>query len=291
MLDMGIVDRLTVRVLVDDTAQYDSDLQAVHGISFLVDATAGEVSRRYLVDVGQSATLLLDNMARLGIEPSSVDGVIITHCHFDHTGGLAEVIRSTGRGDLPVIAHPDVFRLHFAMKPHLRHVGIRGADQARALKKAGARLFLSRDPLVLMEGLATTGEVPRVTGFERPGLDVWTLEDGRLKPDLMVDDVSLLVKTSQGLVVITGCSHAGIVNITQHAVDLAGESRIRAILGGLHLLKAPEDVVDLTISHLLDAGVGMVSAGHCTGTVAKERLRTAFGDAWREMHAGKAFQF
>jgi len=113
-----------ITVLMDDATPGTGDLVAQHGASFFLEIGTGEEIRNILVDVGQSSEMLFHNMDRLCLSPEMVDAIVLTHCHYDHTGGLAEVLRATGKKDLPVIAHPTVFRPHFAYKPCLRHIGV-----------------------------------------------------------------------------------------------------------------------------------------------------------------------
>jgi 7,8-dihydropterin-6-yl-methyl-4-(beta-D-ribofuranosyl)aminobenzene 5'-phosphate synthase len=193
------------------------------------------VKRNVLVDVAQSSEALLHNMRLLGVNPSIIDAVILTHCHYDHTQGLAEILKAVGRRDLPVIAHPDIFRLNFVVEPYLRHVGVMSGDSRKRIEESGGTLYLTRDPLQIMPGLVTTGEVKRQTDFEEVGIPLKTItRDGRVVEDRMVDDTSVVANIgNKGIVIITGCSHAGIVNIVKHSIELTGIKKIKAIIGGV----------------------------------------------------------
>ena len=217
------LESLCIDVVAEDSVGYDMPYLGQHGICLLLTARREGGCRRVLVDVAQDPEALLENMRRMQIQPSDIDALVLTHCHYDHTRGAAKVVAAVGRQGLPVVAHPDLFRPHFIMDPGLESVGMAPADSPQEIRAAGGSLLLSRDPLALMPGLTTTGEVPRQTDFETFAMPLFTLVDGRLTPDAMADDLSVVAHVAgRGVVVITGCSHAGIVNICRHALDLAG---------------------------------------------------------------------
>lgn len=279
--------RLTVTVLAEDTVGYDKSLLAQHGLSLLLEAEMGTHKRTVLMDVGQNHQALRFNMEKLGIDPPSIDAVVLTHCHYDHTGGLAEMVSAIGKTGLPVIGHPGLFRPHFATRPFLRPVGMMPGDSRENMEKAGACMYLARGPFDLMPGLRTTGEVPRETDFETPGVAFSTIEDGTVIVDPLSDDISVVAMIEdRGLVVLTGCSHAGIVNIARHARNLSGENRIEGILGGFHLIEASAQQIEKTARALTSLSPGWISAGHCTGFQAQVALHRAFGDRFTPLHTG-----
>jgi 7,8-dihydropterin-6-yl-methyl-4-(beta-D-ribofuranosyl)aminobenzene 5'-phosphate synthase len=239
---MALQDELTklkITVIAEDSVLFESPYLGQHGISLLVVAERNGIQKHILVDVAQNPAALLENMHMLEIEPSSIDAVVLTHCHYDHTQGLTDVLGKIGKKDIPVIGHPDIFRLNFITKPYLRHVGIMAGDRQADIENAGGALYLTEDPLEIMPGLFTTGQVERTTDFEEVGISLSTIENGRIRPDMMPDDISLVANVKgKGVVVMTGCSHAGIVNIAKQAVKLVGTDKIHGILGGFHLIEA-----------------------------------------------------
>jgi len=283
---------LKVTVLAEDSVQYESPLLGQHGISFFLEAGRKDVHRRILVDVGQNPSALLHNMRLLGIQPSVIDGLLLTHCHYDHTQGTVEVLKAIGRKGLPVVAHPDTFRLHFIMDPYFRHVGVMPEDSRPKIEEAGGLLFLTSDPFSFLPGLLTTGEVRRQNDFEEVGIALFTLADGRMAQDTMRDDISLVARVQdKGLVIVTGCSHAGIVNIVKHSVEMTGEKRIAAILGGFHLVAASEERIRRTAEALSQLDIELISAGHCTGFKAQAALHQTFKDRFRPLQTGMVFEF
>ena len=289
----GYLNKLEVTVLAEDSVLYESPLWGQHVVSFLLEAYKDGVKRNVLVDVAQSPEALLHNMKLLGVNPSTIDAVILTHCHYDHTQGLAEILKAVGKRDLPVIAHPDIFRLNFVVEPYLRHVGVMSSDSRERIEESGGTLYLTRDPLQIMPGLMTTGEVKRQTDFEEVGIPLKTItRDGRVTEDRMVDDTSVIANIgNKEIVIITGCSHAGIVNIVKHSIELTGIKKIKAIIGGLHLIEAPTERIKKTVEALSKYDIDIISAGHCTGFEAQVELYKTFGERSLPLRTGMKFTF
>lgn len=287
----GELDNLKITVLAEDSVLYESPYLGQHGISFLLEGIRGKDVRRILVDVGQNSQALLSNMRILNISPSTIDAIVLTHCHYDHTKGIVNMLREIGKRGIPVIAHPSIFRLNFLTKPYFRHEGITQDDSREKIEKAGANLSLTKDSLVIMPGIITTGEVKRHTEFEEVGIELKTIKNGRVRDDLMLDDISVIANIrGKGLVIVTGCSHAGIVNIAKHAMELTGCRKIEAIIGGLHLVDAPEARIKRTVEELSKLKVTWICAGHCTGFKAQVELYLTFAGKFSPLHTGMQFE-
>jgi 7,8-dihydropterin-6-yl-methyl-4-(beta-D-ribofuranosyl)aminobenzene 5'-phosphate synthase len=287
--DMGTLDALRIQVLAVDAVGQDRNLLGQHGISVLLEAFRGEQQRNILMDVAHNAQALLSNLKELGVDPGHIDAVCLTHGHYDHTGGLIEVLQAIGKKGLPVVAHPDIFRPHLSVSPFLRSIGVESSWSPARIEEAGGALLLCRDPLQLMPGLTTTGEVARRTDFEQGGATFRTIEQGRLKADHLPDELSLVARVAgKGPLVFTGCSHAGIVNILKASEELAGTDCIEGIVGGLHLWDAPDQRIKNTVQALQDMKIGWVAAGHCTGFRAQVELFLAFQDRFKPLSTGMA---
>jgi len=281
------LDRLTIRVVAEDTVGYDSPYLGQHGISILLTAQSPAGVCRVLVDVAQDPEALLKNMERMGIDPHSIDALVLTHCHYDHTRGTARIVAAVGKNGLPVVAHPDLFRPHFVTEAAVRSIGMAPEDDADRIRAAGGRLLLTRDSLALAPGLATTGEVPRTTDFETLGMDLWTIVDGRTEADPMADDISVVARVAgRDPVIVTGCSHAGIVNICGRAMDITGASGIHGIIGGLHLLDADDARIEKTVAALDGLAPEWIFAGHCTGFRAQTAFYHRFQSRFAPMFTG-----
>jgi 7,8-dihydropterin-6-yl-methyl-4-(beta-D-ribofuranosyl)aminobenzene 5'-phosphate synthase len=288
---LGVLDNLRITVLAEDSVLYESPYLGQHGVSFLLEGVSGGNIKRILVDVGQNSEALLSNMKTMGISPSTINAIVLTHCHYDHTQGIARMLREIGRKDIQVIAHPSIFRLHFVTEPYPRHVGIMPGDSKADIEKAGGSLSLTKDPVVIMPGMITTGEVKRRTEFEEARLGLKTIENGMIVDDLMLDDISAIANVKdKGLVIITGCSHAGIINIANQAIEVTGCDKIEGVIGGLHLVEASDTVIRRTVEELSKLNVIWVSAGHCTGFKAQVELYLASREKFLPLHTGMQFQ-
>ena len=290
MANSGELNRLKISVIAEDSVLYESPYLGQHGISFLITAERNNIQQTVLLDVAQNSSALLENMRMLDIAPSSIDAVVLTHCHYDHTQGLGKVLREIGKQDIPVIAHPDIFRLNFVTNPYLRHVGVMEGDRQADIENSGGSLYLTKNPLEILPGLFTTGEVERTTNFEEAGINLFTIENDQVKPDIMLDDISLIANVkNKGVVIMTGCSHAGIVNIAKQAVKLAGTNKIHGIIGGFHLIEAVgsvKDRINKTAQALKKFDPDWIYAGHCTGFLAQVELYNTFKDSFQPLHTG-----
>ena len=288
---LGTLDSLRITVLVEDSVVYESPYLGQHGVSFLLEGVSGGNIQRILVDVGQNSETLLSNMGILGISPTNIDTIVLTHCHYDHTQGIVRILREIGKRDVQVIAHPSIFRLHFVTQPYPRHVGIMPGDSKVEIEKAGGSLSLTKDPLVIMPGIVTTGEVKRRTEFKEAIIGLKTIENGMVIDDLMLDDISVIANVKgKGLVIVTGCSHAGIINIAKQAIEVAGGKKIEGIIGGLHLVDASDTVIKRMVEELSKLNVAWISAGHCTGFKAQVELYLAFKERFSPLHTGMQFK-
>ena len=289
--ELGRVDDLTVFVLAEDHAGYDSLFWGQFGTSFLIRFRSGQIEKGILFDAATSSEPILHNMKLLNLSPDNdIDMVVLSHCHFDHTGGLIGVLKNMNKEDIPIIAHPSISRTVIVMDPYLWAPGLTAANSMDKIEAAGGKWFLTKEPLKLAPGVMTSGEVER--NFEKKvTLDSYNLEDGKLVRDEILDDLSLYFNTDEGLVIVTSCSHAGIVNIVMQATKLTGKSKIRAVIGGFHLIDADTERINSTVQELKKLGVERVITGHCTGLKAEAVFLDSFGDSFTELYSGQILNF
>jgi 7,8-dihydropterin-6-yl-methyl-4-(beta-D-ribofuranosyl)aminobenzene 5'-phosphate synthase len=293
---MGIeyVDKLSVTIIAENSVLHRTPYWGQHGISILLEAYKNNVKRNILIDVAQNPEALLHNMNLMNISPSTIDTIVLTHCHYDHTQGIVEILKRIGKKDLPIIAHPSIFRLNFKVNPYLRHVGVTNSDSKNKIEENGGTLYLTNDPLQIMPGVITTGEVKKQTDFEEVGTnDYKTITyDYKVIEDKMLDDTSVIANLKNiGIVILSGCSHAGIVNIVKHSIELTGINKIAAIIGGFHLIEAPIERIKKTVEALSKFDIDLISAGHCIGFEAQVELYNVFGQKFLPLHTGMKFEF
>jgi len=262
---------LYITTLSENTAGM-GDFLAEWGLSILVETDELNV----LLDTGKSISASY-NADTLGIELRRIDKIVLSHGHFDHTGGLRQVLLKM-RKEVEIIAHPDVWeaKYHRRQGRRDRYVGIPFLRQE--LESLGARFNLSAKPVRITDNIMTTGEIPMVTGFEEIDTNLFVKEDTDWQPDKLSDDLALIINTGFGLVVILGCAHRGIINTLYHAQQLTGVNKIHAVLGGSHLIDTSEERLRSTIAALKELDIQKLGLCHCTGLPAASLLAQEFGD-------------
>lgn len=279
---------MKITALVVDDAGYDTELWGEFGLSLLVEAERHGAELRLLVDTGLTSKPLLHNMKLLDVDPSKIDYIFLTHCHYDHTGGLGGVTEKTRKG-VEIVAHPEIFRRCYVVRQNMRYIGVPERSGRSTVEANGGNWLLSREPFAFMPGVMTTGEVQRVTSYE-PLENVHIEVDEEMVQDPELDDVSLIVNVAgRGLVIISGCSHAGIVNIMKQARRITGVEEIIGVIGGFHLRVANEEQLSKTVDELDAAET--VCAGHCTGFEAMKSISDRMGERFTLLQCGTVIEF
>ncbi len=260
------------------------DLLAEWGISFFIETGKENI----LFDTGTSISASY-NIDSLKIDPKRIDKIALSHGHYDHTGGLRQILRKMGK-EVEVIAHPDVwankYSHHKGKKD--RYAGI--PFQREELESLGASFTLTTKPVKIAANIMTTGEVPMVTDYEAIDPALYVKIDGGLQPDKLLDDLALIITTELGLVVVLGCAHRGVINTLYHARQLTGIKTIHAVLGGAHLYSASKEQIRRTIAALKELEVQRLGLCHCTGLPAVSILAQEFGDRFFFNIAGTTFK-
>lgn len=268
-------------------------LRAEHGFSALITMTRGGRERRLLFDTGISPDGMVENMRRLQLDPKAVEGIVFSHGHFDHTTGMDGFVRAVTRANLPVYIHPEFWNRRRVVFPGSEPFEMPSASKS-ALLGAGFEVIEERQPSFLLgRALLITGEVDRTTDYELGMVVQEKLEAGHWQPDpLTLDDQAVIAHVrGKGLVVLTGCGHAGIVNILRYARKLTGVEQVYAVIGGFHL-GGPlfEPLIPLVCADLAEIGPRVIVPAHCTGWRAIHQLALLFPDAFIQNSIGTRFE-
>ena len=268
-------------------------LHAEHGFSMLVTIERGDRRAHIVFDTGMTPNAMTDNMRRLGVDPGDIEVVVLSHGHFDHTTGLDGFVRAVGRPNIPVVVHPWLWARRRLAIPGLDPIEIPTMSRV-ALESAGFEIVEQREPSILFDrSVLITGEVARTTDFETGMPFHEAHADHGWQPDpLILDDQALVVHLrGAGLVVLTGCGHAGIVNIARHAMHLTGIQQIHAVVGGFHL-NGPlfASVIEPTVDALVDLAPQLIVPAHCTGWDASRAIATRLPDAFIQSSVGTRFE-
>jgi 7,8-dihydropterin-6-yl-methyl-4-(beta-D-ribofuranosyl)aminobenzene 5'-phosphate synthase len=266
-----MANRLTT--LSENTAfAWPRGLLSEWGLSVLVEREDQSI----LLDTGASISAARNGLL-LGVDWHRIDALVLSHGHYDHTGGLREVMSKINKR-VRVLAHPDVFDAKYVQISQDETPVYIGVPFQRAeLESLGADFHLTADPVWVTDNVVTSGEIPMVTDYETIDPGLCTRRNGELVPDPVADDQALFIKTDKGLAVILGCAHHGMINTLRHAQGVTGVEHIHTVIGGTHLFRASEIQMEMTIAELKEIGVERLGVSHCTGMGAAARLAQEFG--------------
>jgi len=284
--------------LAENSAQ--SVLLGQWGLSFLLELVDGKGdSRKVVFDTGIDKRALLHNIKSLKANLRNVDCIVLSHGHLDHTATTVEIVKAAG--GVKVYAHPHTFlpRFHEDKKGKKRKLGVPGGEGIAEIEKAGGKVLLTSKPTELVPGVWTTGQIERVTSFERvlPLSEterLIILVNGKVTEDRILDDQALWMQVEgMGPHVVTGCAHAGLINTLIHIQKIGQLKQMHSLVGGTHLVGRSEKYLQQTIVELRQFGLRLFSPCHCTGFKATSRLWNAFPEAFvlnfsgRMIEAGK----
>ena len=263
----------TLTVITENTVPGKAaGLYAEHGFSLFLSRPEA----RILFDAGPAGLATLNNAPRLGVDLKAADLMVLSHGHMDHTGGLAGVLRAIGK-QIPVYAHPDVFTDRYTkLGERIIYSGL--PFKREALEGMGAAFDLSAEFRQIAPGVYLSGEIARRRAFETGDVDLFVKQDGEFRKDPLKDDQSVAVETAEGLALILGCCHAGLINTIDHFQAKMPGKPIHTVIGGTHLDFAPAEQLRETIAVLKGLGVKRMGLSHCTGLRAGARLAQELGD-------------
>ncbi|MHA1480656.1 MAG: MBL fold metallo-hydrolase [Candidatus Thorarchaeota archaeon] len=318
MSKLRSVDRVEIIILVDNTIDWSSAndhnniftprqwvgekeelhyLQAGHGFSALVRVRIENDVHTVLYDTGPSANLIAHNVQTLGIALGKVDAIAMSHGHWDHFGGLDWILSKITGKPIPVHVHPRTFMSRAVLKESDDESARRNLPDIiskNMILEAGGEPITNTEPVSLGDStFLLSGEVPRTTQWETGFKGHIALVDGAWQDDHeIIDDQCLIVNVKgKGVVIISGCSHAGIVNMTNYRLELTGENKVEAVIGGFHLGGAKESVLEKTVESMKKINPSMIVPTHCTGWKAQRHMENVLKQSFARSSVGNMYVF
>ncbi len=231
-------------------------------------------------------------MDLLDLNPESIDIIVLSHNHYDHTGSLKRIVEEIEK-EVPIFATPNIFRKSFTVDPEFRYAGIpplKGGTKEE-IRELGGIWILTEDPIKLMPGIFTLGKVGKKVEFEeKANIDLYKVENGEVSNDGIENELGLGIVTDDGLTVIGGCSHPGIVSMTERAKKISNINEINSIIGGFHLKGAEKTRIQKTVDTLDEKDAKKIITGHCTGLKAEAKFLEVFEDRFEKLHSGKRIE-
>jgi 7,8-dihydropterin-6-yl-methyl-4-(beta-D-ribofuranosyl)aminobenzene 5'-phosphate synthase len=292
---------VTRRGLIHHFDRKEQPLRAEGGLSLFVETWIGGRRSCVLFDSGLTPDVIAHNFGALGLDPHDVDHIAISHGHLDHHGGLAGTLELIGH-PVPVLVHPDAFYPRYIIMGSGEVASFYNqALEPDELTRAGARLVLARDPVVIAPGIVSTGEIPLEVDFEGPppaakptsyDPGIYQLREGEFVTDEVLDELGLAINVAgEGLVVITGCGHRGVINTVRRARQITGVEEVALVMGGFHLgfPGTPDEVVDRTVAALGELNARRIAPMHCSGFRCIAGVASSLPDAFLQYAVGSTF--
>jgi 7,8-dihydropterin-6-yl-methyl-4-(beta-D-ribofuranosyl)aminobenzene 5'-phosphate synthase len=276
----------TITILVDETAGGKGTV-AEHGFAAWI--SRGEDQALFDTGAGKALPINIEGMKK---DLQNIHRVILSHGHWDHTGGLKEVLDVRDTTD--VLAHPGIFQERFAVRKQngkMKHHSVGIPFSQEELEQAGARFLLKGEYHEVSPGFWFSGEISRPQGWQSSDHTLVIKHEGDDIPDPFVDDISLLLETDSGPVVLLGCAHAGTDTILDYLSEKSGYSSFYAIIGGTHLIRSNDQQIDKIIKILEKYQIQKIAATHCTGFPAMVKMYHAFKDRFEVTRVGTVFRF
>jgi len=257
-----------------------------HGFFAFIETDQGD----YLFDTGGGRSIVANSLT-LNKDLRTVQKIFLSHGHYDHTGGLPEVLKLTGNVDVHAHAHVFLDRIGVLQengKETRRFIGI--PYKKCYLESLGANFIFNSEFVEVEQGMFLTGEVPRKTSFEKPDPRLFSEINGKTQPDVFLDDQSLIIESEKGVILVLGCAHSGMINIIHHVINKTGKQKFYAILGGTHLDFLTPEQLEESINVLNQLEIERIGVSHCTGMRAACRLYQEFGERYFYGYVGSVLE-
>lgn len=272
-----------ITTLTENTVPMSKGLIGEHGISFLIETDSNKI----LFDTGQGLALI-NNAMVLGVDLKKINTVVLSHGHYDHTGGLKNLLEYNA--GFTLFAHPESFSNKLA-ELNGKYLPIGSPVDMNLLEKKGVNLRLGEEPSEIAPGIIASGKIPMQTEFENIEPVFFKKYKTKIIPDDLADDQVLIINSEKGIIVLLGCCHRGLINTLNHVTNLIKDKKIFAITGGLHLVNASDSKIKKIIHLLKDFDIKKICVGHCTGTRAILALFNEFKGRVSINTAGNVLKF
>jgi 7,8-dihydropterin-6-yl-methyl-4-(beta-D-ribofuranosyl)aminobenzene 5'-phosphate synthase len=301
------VDRLTITIVTDN--YYDSlrpdppmgkrfrtfpgaSIHAEHGFSCYLETVINGKSHSFMFDYGLDSLGIMNNMELLDIDPGRIDAFGLSHGHFDHFSGLLDILRRS-RAGTPLYLGEETFARRFSRRPGSDDLIDLGNLDKEAIKHQGmGEIVEVRKPVEVIPGCYLTGKIERVTNYEQGSPNLLMQRESAFEQDYFPGEQAVACNVKgKGLVILSGCAHAGIVNTVKHAQKMSGIEKVHAVIGGFHLINAAREIIEQTVSDIKQIAPDYVIPAHCAGFEAIAHLATAMPEQFILNTAGTQYEF
>lgn len=276
------------RVLLANADSWeDVRLQAEMGLAYIIKVKVGKEEHVILYDFGLSQSVYENNLKHLKADLSKAEVLVLSHGHQDHYGGIYWASQQT---KMPLYVGGEDAFAHRVFTPAGRQVEFGTLDRTALAKTS--KIIIATQPTIIAGVALSTGEIPHVTAYEKVPLAFKMEKAGALIQDPITHEQALIFNVKgKGLVIVVACAHVGVVNTIEYAKRITKETRILAVLGGLHLTAATNDVIDKTIAAIKASGAQFIAPMHCTGQRAIARFQKEMPDAYIQQSVGTRYVF